>query len=86
VYLQDVAPDLIVEIISPSDRWQDIRQKTNEYLALGVGPVWLVEPENRSDRVYRSMTEIQTLLENDRLVGEGPLQGFNLPVSAIFAE
>jgi Uma2 family endonuclease len=81
----DVAPELIVEIISPADRWQDMREKINEYFAVGVQQIWVVEPENRSILVYRSATEVRTLLENDVLAGEGPLEGFSLPVAAIFA-
>jgi len=82
----NIAPELVVEIISPTDRWQDIRQKINEYLAIGVQQVWVVEPENRSVLVYRSATEIHTLLESDVLVGDGPLEGFSLPVATIFAK
>lgn len=82
----EIAPELVVEVISPSDRWQDMRQKISEYFALGVQQVWIVEPESRSVLVYRSPTEILTLLEADTLVGEGPLAGLSLPVAAIFVE
>jgi Uma2 family endonuclease len=80
------APDLVVEVISPTDRWQDIQQKIEEYFAIGVQWVWVVEPENRAVRVYRSTTELQKLAEGDTLIGEGALAGFALPVVEIFAE
>ncbi len=82
----EVAPDLVVEIISPGDRWQDIRQKLEEYFAIGVRWAWIVEPENRAVLVYRSSTEMRKFDQNDTLAGEGPLQGFTLSVASLFGE
>jgi Uma2 family endonuclease len=81
-----VAPELVVEIISPGDRWQDVRQKLDEYFAIGVQRVWIVEPDNRAVLVYRSVTEMSKLGEGDTLLGEGILEGFVLPVVEIFEE
>ncbi len=44
----DVAPDLIVEILSPSDSWKEVTQKLREYLAIGVRLVWVVDPVART--------------------------------------
>jgi Uma2 family endonuclease len=82
----EIAPELIVEIISPTDRWQDMHEKLEEYFAIGVQQVWIVEPPTRTVRVYRSITQVQKLAEGDTLRGEGPLNGFTLPVIEIFAE
>jgi len=82
----EIAPELIVEILSPDDRWQDVRQKLEEYFSIGVYWVWIVEPENRVLLVYRSSTEMHKLGEKDTLVGEGVLEGFSLPVADLFAE
>lgn len=81
----DVAPELVVEIMSPDDRWQDVRQKIGEYFTIGVDRVWIVEPENRSVLVFTSPTESRQVGENDDLKGEGPLEGFSIRVSDIFA-
>jgi Uma2 family endonuclease len=81
----EMAPELVVEIISPEDRWHDVWQKLEEYFAIGVRWVWIVEPENRTVLVYRSVTEMQRLGEGDILVGEGVLEGFTLPVISLFA-
>ena len=78
------APDLVVEIISPSDRWQDVRAKLEEYFAIGVDRVWIVEPDNRAVLVYRSITEMRKLSEGDTVIGEGVLDGFSLPVAELF--
>lgn len=80
-----VAPELIVEIMSPEDRWQDIRQKLDEYFSIGVERVWIVEPGNRTVLVYRSTSKVQEFREEDTLRGEGVLEGFTLPVASLFA-
>jgi Uma2 family endonuclease len=80
------APDLIVEIISPSDRWRDVRDKLEEYFAIGVHRVWIVEPDNRDVLVYSASTEMHKYGEGDMLMGEGVLDGFTLPVAELFEE
>jgi Uma2 family endonuclease len=80
----EIAPDLVVEVMLPNDRWQEVHEKIEEYFAIGVQGVWVIEPENRAVRVYRSITEIQKLAEGDTLTGEGVLTGFALPVAEIF--
>ena len=80
----DIAPDLVVEIMSPDDRWQDVRQKIEEYFAIGVQQVWIVEPANRAVLVHRSLTDMQRFSPGENLVGEGPLEGFSLAVDSLF--
>ena len=80
----EVAPELVVEIISLGDRWQDVRDKLEEYFAIGVRWVWIVEPENRAVLVFRSPSQIQKLGEQDTLRGEGVLEGFELPLAELF--
>lgn len=81
----DLAPDLVVEIISPTDRWADMRQKISEYFAIGVTQVWIIEPELRTVLVYSSPSASTTLSESDTLHGAGTLEGFSLPVGELFA-
>jgi Uma2 family endonuclease len=82
----EVAPELIVEILSPHDPWQQVRQKIEEYFSIGVERVWIVEPENRAVLVFRSPTEAQEIGEDGALRGEGPLAGFALSLADLFAE
>lgn len=49
----DVAPELVVEIVSPEDRWGDLQRKVREYLAAGVDVVLVAEPETKTVTVYR---------------------------------
>ena len=81
-----VAPELVVEIISPTDRWQNMRDKLEEYFAIGVHRVWIVEPDNRDVLVYSASTEMRKFGEGDMLMGEGVLDGFTLPVAELFEE
>lgn len=81
-----VAPELVVEILSPDDRWQDVRKKIEEYFAIGVERVWIVEPKNRAVLVYRSPTEATRLGLDATLEGEGLLAGFSLPVATLFED
>jgi Uma2 family endonuclease len=81
-----VAPELIVEVISPTDTWEDMRRKLADYFSIGVERVWVVEPENRAVVIYRSLNEAVTLNEGDVLQGEGALEGFELSIAALFAD
>ena len=80
------APDLAVEIRSPSDRAGDVRSKVADYLAAGTRLVWLVDPETRTVRVYRTLLEPRVLRGTDELDGEDVLPGFRVPVAELFAD
>jgi len=81
-----VAPELVVEIISPTDRWQNMRDRLEEYFAIGVQRVWIVEPDNRDVLVYSTSTEMRKFGEGDMLMGEGVLDGFTLAIAELFEE
>ena len=80
----EVAPDLVVEILSPTDRWVEMRQKIDDYFSIGVSTLWIVDPEEETVFVYRSATQRIALRSGDMLVGTGPLAGFSLPVTDLF--
>jgi Uma2 family endonuclease len=80
----EVAPELVVEIVSPNDSWSYVRQKIKEYFAIGVERVWIVDPDDQTVLMYRSETTHESLGVGDTLVGEGPLAGFSMPVAAVF--
>jgi Uma2 family endonuclease len=80
----DVAPELIVEILSPSDSWSDVTQKLREYFAIGVRLVWVADPQARSVYAYRSLTDVREFTLNDDLPGDDVLPGFSVRVSDLF--
>lgn len=82
----DVAPDLIVEIMSPNDRWSEVTQKLREYFAMGVRLVWVVDPKARSVYAYRALTDVREFSANDTLPGDDVLPGFSVPVAGLFED
>ncbi len=82
----EVAPELIVEILSPDDRWQEVSRKIAEYFAAGVERVWIVEPRNRAVLVYRSASESVRLGADDVLEGENVLAGLQVLVRTLFED
>lgn len=81
--LIDVAPDLAVEIISPTNTSEDIHTKVRQLLNAGTPLIWLVYPGSRTVQVYTSKGAV-TLEENDTLSGEDILPGFEVTVADIF--
>ena len=84
----DVAPELTVEILSPTDRPDQVRRKLGEYFAAGVLHVWVIDPASHRVHVHRDRGERLTLASGDVLTGGDMLQdmlpGFELPVDDIF--
>ncbi len=80
----DVAPELVVEVLSPDDSWVDVTEKLREYFAIGVKLVWVADPKARVVYAYRSLTHIQEHLEGETLTAEDILPGFAVSVSALF--
>ena len=78
------APDLAVEVISPSERPKGIRQKVQDWFAGGARRVWLFYPRTCNVYVLRSPTDVQILGPGDTLTGEDVLPGFSCPVAALF--
>jgi Uma2 family endonuclease len=78
-----LAPDLAVEVVSPSDTAQDIRERVRDFLKAGTRLVWVVYPESRTVDVYRSdgmqVVEIDGVLE-----GGDVLPGFRLALRQVF--
>jgi Uma2 family endonuclease len=78
------APDLAVEILSPTDRWSEIEEKVAEYLAGGARRVWLVEPRERRVIVRYPDRPPKVIGSDDILDGEEVVPGFALAVAELF--
>ena len=78
-----IAPDLAVEVISPSNKASDIEKKVQQLLQAGTTLIWIVYPEMRIVSVHTPVGAI-TLRENDALTGGDILPGFEVRVSDIF--
>ena len=79
------APDLVVEVLSPSDTFGEIESKVAQWLDSGARMVWVVSPKLHTVTVYRSLTGIVTLTEKDSLDGGDVVPGFEIKLADIFA-
>jgi Uma2 family endonuclease len=80
------APDLAVEVLSPSNTTGEMEQKRREYFAAGTRLVWIVDPATRTIDVYDSLEHHRRLDRSSTLDGGTVLPGFSLAVSSVFAE
>jgi len=82
----ELAPDLAVEIVSPTDRWTTVSGKVDAYLAAGVRLVWVIEPGPRAVRMYSAEGTEQRLRADrgDVLRAEAVLPGFSLALAELF--
>jgi Uma2 family endonuclease len=80
----EVTPDLAVEVVSPTDRVEELREKIAEYFEAGVRLVWVVHPLLQLVDVYESSIQIRVLTRADTLDGGSVLPGFRTPVAALF--
>ena len=79
------APDLAVEILSPSNTVAEIHDKLVEYFENGSRLIWVIHPKEQYVLVYRSSQEPDRLLKStDSVDGEEIVPGFTLPVAELF--
>ena len=77
-------PDLIAEVVSPSDRPGEVATKMRWWLEQGVKLVWIVEPESKTLTAYLPDGAARVYGVADTLTAEDVLPGFALDVSKIF--
>lgn len=80
-----LAPDLVVEVMSPSDRLSNLFRKIEEYLAAGTRLAWLIIGRERSVFVFHPDQPPVVLSGDASLDGEDVLPGFTLPLSELWA-
>ena len=78
-----LAPDLAVEIVSPSDNLTDVDDKVELYLQNGTQLVWVINPKLGRATVYRADGSISLVRSDGNLNGESVLPGFACPLVAI---
>lgn len=78
------APDVAVEVLSPSNTSSAMQQKTLEYLESGARLVWIVDPGARTVTVHRPDGSANILREHETLTGEDVLVDFAVEVREIF--
>ena len=84
--LANGAPDLAVEVFSPSDSVRQLMRKVKQYFAAGCHTVWLVYPERREVNVLEASGADRLLREGDIIDATDLLPGFSVAVAEFFAE
>ncbi|MEO0414454.1 MAG: Uma2 family endonuclease [Verrucomicrobiota bacterium] len=85
--VMDTGPELIVEVVSPSNSWIDINEKLMEYFEVGTSEVWVISPANGLVSVYSSIKEISSYQANeDDSVASRVLPNFELSLKQMTDE
>jgi Uma2 family endonuclease len=75
-----IAPDLVVEILSPEDRPSDLLAKIADWLGAGTKLVWVLDPDRHDARVHRADGSLAIVDRDGSLDGEDVLPGFTCPL------
>lgn len=81
----NLAPDLVVEVVSPSQTVRRMRDKAEDWLRHGTRLVWIVDPVGRQVETHHPDGHVDVVGADQSLSGEDILPGFDLPVDTIFA-
>lgn len=85
-----LVPDLVIEVISPTDNLREVDEKIDRYLIDGVNAVWTLDPQQEKASLYtlislQPFTKQQTTLKvGDTLTGGEIIPGFEIPVATLF--
>ena len=79
-----IAPDLVVEVVSPGNTAAEMNEKTGLYFQAGTRQVWIVYPKTRMIHRYTSPTNVTILTSTDTLSGADVLPGFSLSLDELF--
>jgi Uma2 family endonuclease len=82
--LMKMAPDLAVEVLSPSETASEWEEKLDDYLSAGTAAIWVVDPMRRTVMIVSADAPVRWLREGDTLDGGGVVPGFTCAVSDIF--
>jgi Uma2 family endonuclease len=80
-----LVPEFIVEVMSPSDRLHAAQRMMQDWIDNGVELGWLIDGDNRCVFVYRRGQEMRQVLNESQIEGVGPIEGFVLDLTDIWA-
>ncbi|MBE9058163.1 Uma2 family endonuclease [Sphaerospermopsis sp. LEGE 08334] len=79
-----IAPDFVLELMSPTDSLQETQNKMQEYMENGVKLGWLINPKTQQVEIYRLGKPVEILAEPLELSGEDILPGFILNMAIVW--
>lgn len=80
----DGPPVIAVEVLSPSDKHEDVIEEVRTFLAAGVAQVWVADPDFRTVTIHRPDAQPQMFAVGSELTAEPELPGFRCPVERLF--
>jgi Uma2 family endonuclease len=80
----NAAPDIAIEVLSPSDSWQEIEVKANKYVENGTPLVWIVNPKTESVTVYQPGPTVKYLKKTEVIDAGDVLPGFSCAIADFF--
>jgi len=81
-----LAPEFVIEVLSPSDRLNALKEKVKEWIANGSQLGWLIGADNQTIYVFKpNQAAPETVFGASRLAGEGPIDGFTIELASIWA-
>jgi Uma2 family endonuclease len=78
-----IVPEFVIEVMSPSDRLNAAKKKMRVWAKNGVDLGWLIDGDNQCVYVYRGSEEPR-MVKGTEIAGEGPVEGFVLPLTEIW--
>ena len=79
-----LAPDFVIELRSPSDSLDVLKNKMNEYMRAGVRLGWLIDPETETVSIYQPDASTTTLDRPDTVTAATVVDGFTLPMARVW--
>lgn len=80
-----IAPDFVLELMSPSDDLQKVQEKMQEYIENQVKLGWLIDRKTRRVEIYRLGQKVEVLESPTQLSGEDVLPGFILNLQTVLS-
>jgi Uma2 family endonuclease len=77
-------PDLVVEVLSPSNTRNEMARKRKDYFFAGIRLVWEIDPRTRTAEAYTAPDEKTAIPADGSLEGSDVLPGFRLPLAKLF--
>jgi Uma2 family endonuclease len=85
VAIADFAPDLAIEVLSPSNTRREMERKRRDYFGAGTLLVWEIDPKKEIVEVYTAPDSVKRLTKADNITGNSVLPGFKVRVADLFA-
>ena len=82
--LLKLAPDLAVEVLSPSESASELEEKLDDYRACGTPLIWVVDPVRRTVMIVASDAPVRWLREGEQLDAGEVIPGFSCAVAELF--